>query len=250
MAFPTVVSGKYGWEKVQTSEQRHRLGTEMVFIDGRKFRYVENGGSAISEGLLVAAEAPAANHDEDLVITTSPSVGDTTISITLGGTAAAKNLYAEGFLFFNLPILATSATPHEWYKIKSHPAVSSSGTGVFTIDEEDGFATAITAGTETAGLIKSPYKDVVVAPAAIAGRFVGVTTRSMTADYFGWVQVAGLAVVAIDGTPAIGTVVGASSNHAGQFLVIGADTTPAIGRVHGKAGVDNEYHVIYLMNLY
>jgi hypothetical protein len=250
MSFPTVIPGKYGWEKVQTSVQRHRLGTEMVFMDGRKFRYAENGGSAISEGLLVAAEAPTGNHDEDLVITTSPSAGDTTIGITLGATAAAANLYAEGFLFFNIPILATSANPHEWYKIKSHAVIASAGTGTFTIDEEDGFTTAITAGTETAGLIKSPYKDVVVAPAAIAGRFVGVTTRSMTADYFGWLQVAGLAVVAIDGTPAIGTVVGASSNHAGQFLVIGADTTPAMGRVHGKAGVDNEYHVIYLMNLY
>jgi hypothetical protein len=250
MAFPNVISGKYGWEKQQTSTQRQRLGTEMQFVDGRKFRYVEVGGTAITEGLLVAAEAVVGNHDEDLVVTTSPSAGDTTIGITLGGTAAAKDLYAEGYLFFNVPILATSANPHEMYKIKSHAAVSSSGTGTFTIDEEDGFTTAVTAGTETAGLIKSPYKDVIVAPAAVAGRFVGVTTRSMTADYFGWIQVAGIATVAIDGTPAVGTVVGASSNHAGQFLVIGADTSPAVARVHGKAGVDNEYHTVMLMNLY
>jgi len=250
MSFPTTVAGKYGWEKVQTSTQKHKLGTEMVFMDGRKFRYVENGGSGISEGLLVASPAPAGNHDEDLVITTSPSAGATTISITLGATEAAANLYAEGYLFFNVPILATSANPHEMYAIKSHAYIASGGTGVFTIDEEDGFTTAVTAGTETAGLIVNPYKDVVVAPAAVAGRFVGVTCRSMTADYFGWVQVAGLATVAVDGTPAVGTVVGASSNHAGQFLVVGADTTPAVARMHGKAGVDNEYHTAFLMNLY
>lgn len=250
MAFPNTISGSYGWEKKQTSAQRHPLGTEMIFQDGRKYRYVENGGSGISEGLVVASEAPAGNHDEDLTITTSPSAGDTTIGVTLGATAAAKNLYAEGFLFINLPILATSANPHEMYKIKSHALVASAGTGTFTIDEEDGFATAITAGTETAGLIKSPYKDIVVAPAAVAGRFVGVTTRSLTADYFGWIQVAGMATVAMDGTPAVGTLVGASSNHAGQFLAIAADTTPALGRLHGKAGVDNEYHTVFLMNLY
>ena len=250
MSFPTTISGSYGWEKQQTSDQRHKLGTEMAFTDGRKFRYVENGGSAITEGLLVASEAPAGNHDEDLTITTSPSAGDTTIGITLGSTAAAKNLYAEGYLFLNVPILGTSANPHEMYKIKSHAAVASAGTGTFTIDEQDGFVTAITAGTETAGLIKSPYKDIVVAPAAVAGRFVGVTTRSMTADYFGWIQVAGMATVAMDGAPAVGTLVGASSNHAGQFLAVGADTTPAIARVHGKAGVDNEYHTVMLMNLY
>ncbi len=181
-----------------------------------------------------------------MVITTSPSVGDTTISITLGGTAAAKDLYAEGYLFFNL----ASTTPHEMYKIKGHALIASSGTGEITIDEPDGFQTAITAGTDTAGLIKSPYKDIVVAPAAVAGRFVGVTCADLEADYYGWVQVSGMATAKIDGTPAVGTLVGASSNHAGQLLAIGADTTPALARLHGKAGVDNEFHTVMLMNLY
>jgi len=249
MAFPTTISGSYGWEKVQTSDQRHKLGTEMAFVDGRKFRYVEVGGTAITEGLLVASEAPAGNHDEDLAVATT-SAGSTTVAVTLGGTAAVKNLYAEGYLFINIPILGTSANPHEMYKIKEHAAVASGGVLTATLDEPDGLVTAVTNGTETVGLIKSPYKDIVVAPAAVAGRFAGVTTMSMTADYFGWVQVAGIATVAMDGTPAFGTLVGASSNHAGQFLAVGADTTPAVARVHGKAGVDNEYHTVMLMNLY
>lgn len=246
MSFNPIQGGRYGFEKITTSDQRQVLGAEMAFPDGRKFRYVNNGGTAIGEGLVVASEAPAGNHDEDLVITTSPSVGDTTISITLGGTAAAKDLYAEGYLFFNL----ASTTPHEMYKIKGHPLIASSGTGVITIDEPDGFQTAITAGTDTAGLIKSPYKDIVVAPAAVAGRFVGVTCADLEADYYGWVQVAGMATAKIDGTPAVGTLVGASSNHAGQLLAVGADTTPALARLHGKAGVDNEFHTVMLMNLY
>ena len=45
-------------------------------------------------------------------------------------------------------------------------------------------------------------------------------------------------------------LVGASSNHTGQLLAVGADTTPALGRLHGKAGVDNEFHTVMLMNLY
>jgi len=246
MSFSPIQGGRYGFEKITTSDQRQVLGAEMAFPDGRKFRYVANGGTAIGEGLVVASEAPAGNHDEDLVITTSPSVGDTAISITLGGTAAAKDLYAEGYLFFNL----ASTTPHEMYKIKGHALIASSGTGEITIDEPDGFQTAITAGTDTAGLIKSPYKDIVVAPAAVAGRFVGVTAADLEADYYGWVQVAGMATAKIDGTPAVGTLVGASSNHAGQLLAIGADTTPALARLHGKAGVDNEFHTVMLMNLY
>ena len=59
-----------------------------------------------------------------------------------------------------------------------------------------------------------------------------------------------MASIKIDGTPAFGTLVGASSNHAGQLLAVGADTTPALGRIHGKAGVDNEFHTVMLMNLF
>jgi hypothetical protein len=246
MSFSAIQSGRYGFEKQTTSAKKQIYGATMSLPDGRVFRYVENGGTAIAEGLVVASEAPAGNHDEDLVVATSGSAGGTTIGVTVGGTAAAKNLYAEGYLFSNL----AGTTPHEMYKIKSHPLIASSGSGTITIDEPDGFQTAITAGTDTVGLIKSPYKDIVVAPAAVAGRFVGVTCADLEADYFGWVQVSGMASVKIDGTPAVGTLVGASSNHAGQLLAIGADTTPALARLHGKAGVDNEFHTVFLMNLH
>ena len=246
MSFGAIQSGRYGFEKQTHSEKRQVYGATMALPDGRIFRYVENGGSAIGEGLVVASEAPAGNHDDDLVVATSSTVGGFTIGITLGGTAAAKNLYAEGFIRPNL----ASTTPHEMYKIKSHPAIAQSGTGTFTIDEPDGFQTVITAGTDSVGLLKSPYKDIVVAPAAVAGRFVGVTCADLEADYFGWVQVAGLANVKMDGTPAFGTLVGASSNHAGQLLAVAADTTPALARVHAIAGVDNEYSSVMLMNLF
>ena len=246
MSFGAIQSGRYGFEKQTHSEKRQVYGATMALPDGRIFRYVENGGTAIAEGLVVASEAPAGNHDDDLVVATSSTVGGFTIGITLGGTAAAKNLYAEGYIRPNL----ASTTPHEMYKIKSHAAISSSATGTFTIDEPDGFQTAITAGTDSVGLIKSPYKDIVVAPAAVAGRFVGVTCADLEADYFGWVQGSGLANVKMDGTPAFGTLVGASSNHAGQLLAIGSDTTPALARVHGIAGVDNEFSSVFLMNLF
>lgn len=246
MSFSSIQSGRYGFEKQTTSAKRQVYGATMALPDGRVFRYVENGGTAIGEGLVVASEAPAGNHDDDLVVATSSSVGGFTIGVTLGGTAAAKNLYAEGYIRPNL----AATTPHEMYKIKSHAAIGSGGTGTITIDEPNGFQTAITAGTDTVGLIKSPYKDVVVAPAAVAGRFVGVTCADLEADYFGWIQVSGVANVKIDGTPAFGTLVGASSNHAGQLEAVGADTTAAVARVHGITAVDNQYHSVFLMNLF
>ena len=248
MSFPTTIGGRYGFEKITTSDQRQVLGAETAFPDGRKYRYVENGGTAIEEGMIVASEAPAGNHDEDLAVATT-AAGASSITVTLGATAAAKNLYAEGYIFFNLPTLSTAGS-RVFYKIKSHPQADGSATLALTIDEPDNTVIAVTNGTETAGLIKNPYKDIVVAPAAVAGRFVGLSVCQIAANYYGWVQVAGMGVAAMDGTPAVGTLVGASSNHAGSLLAVGADTTPALARTHGKAAVNDEYHTVMLMNLY
>ena len=248
MAFPTTISGSYGWEKQTTSDQRHKFGTEMAFVDGRKYRYVENGGTALQEGKVVTSEAAVAHHDEDLAVATT-AAGATSVTVTLEGTEAAKNLYAEGYLFFNKPVLSTAGS-RVFYKIKSHPYAAGSATLALTLDEPDGTVIAVTNGTETAGLIKSPYKDIVVAPAAIVGRYVGLTVCQIAANYFGWVQVAGMAVAALDGAVNMGTVVGSSGTHAGSLVAVGADVTAALGRVHGKVGVDDEYHTVMLMNLY
>ena len=248
MSFPTTLGGSYGWEKQTTSSQRQVLGAEMAFPDGRKFRYVENGGTALQEGNVVASEAPVAHHDEDLGVTTV-AAGASSVTVTLEGTEVTKNLYAEGYLFFNLPTMSTAGS-RVFYKIKSHPQADASATVAITLDEPDGTVIAVTNGTETAGLIKSPYKDIVVAPAAIVGRYVGVTVSQIAASYFGWVQVAGMTVATLDGNVALGTVVGSSGTHAGSLVAVGADVTAALGRVHGKVGVNDEYHTVMLMNLY
>jgi hypothetical protein len=248
MSFPKTIGGSYGWEKQTTAKQRLPLGTEMAFADGRKYRYVENGGTALEEGKVITSEAPEAQHDTTLAVATT-AAGSKTVTVTLGSAAAAINLYAEGYLFFNQPTLSTAGS-RVFYKIRSHPYAASAATLELTLDEDDGTVIAVTNGTETAGLIKSPYKDVVVAPGAIVGRYVGVTPCQIAADYYGWVQVAGLAVATMDGTPAMGTVVGTSNTHAGSMKAVGADVTSAIGRVHGVVGVDDEYHTVMLTNLY
>ena len=50
MAFPTTVQLKMGMEKVETSSQKHKLGTRGVTADGRVFYYAENSGTAIDHG--------------------------------------------------------------------------------------------------------------------------------------------------------------------------------------------------------
>ena len=248
MAFPVSIAGSYGWEKVETSDQKHKLGTRMQFPDGREFRYAHNGGTAIGEGLLVASEALVANHgdDGDLAVATT-AAGSQTISVTVGGTAAAKDLYKEGYLWFNL----AGTSVHEFYKIKEHDAFDSSGSATVTLEDQNGLHQAVTNGTDTVGLMKSPYKDVIVCTAALTERPVGITVNNFTADYYGWIQTRGLSVAKIDAasTAALNTPLGPSSNHAGQLLPVGADTTGGVARIVSVAGVDNEYAPVVLYNL-
>ena len=59
MSFGAIQSGRYGFEKQTNSKKRQVYGATMALPDGRVFRDVENGGTDIGEGLVVASEAPA-----------------------------------------------------------------------------------------------------------------------------------------------------------------------------------------------
>ena len=245
MSFPKTVFLKDGWEKQETSSQKHKLGTRGMTADGRVFYYAENSGTAITRGgQVVDGIAAVGAHDMDLAATATSS-GAT--SFTSGTSlTVTKDQYKDGYVYFN-----DGPAEGEVYRVKSNTAVSSATGLKVTIDDEDGLVTALTTSS-LFGLMYNPYKDVKIidGDGTMTTGPLGVTCMPFTADYFGWVQVAGIATVAMDGTPAFGTLVGASSNHAGQFLAVGADTTPAVARVHGKAVVDNEYHTVMLMNLY
>ena len=190
MAFPPYVSLKPGMEKVETSSQKHKLGTRATTPDGRVFYYVENSGTAISTGgQIVDGIAAVAAHDMDVQATAAQSAGDTTISIEVPTTDLTKDQYKDGYLYFN-----DGPGQGEIYQIKSHPAhdASDDNTVIITIDEEDGIATALTTSS-LCGLMYNPYKDVKIidGDGTMTTGPLGVTCAPLTADYFGWIQTAG-----------------------------------------------------------
>ena len=100
MAHPTRVYADYGMEKKTGTDKYHALGTILELPDGREFRYALAGAVALDQGKIVAAKAPTGHHDMDLV-TAAAAVGDSSVTVTLEGTAAAKDIYADGYLFTN-----------------------------------------------------------------------------------------------------------------------------------------------------
>src|SRR5437773_343778 len=67
----------------------HYLGERMVTKDGRSFRYCLNGAVALVAGNVIQAAAQIPNH---LALTpVAASIGDTSITVALGATAATAN---------------------------------------------------------------------------------------------------------------------------------------------------------------
>ena len=205
MAFPTTVYLSYGMEKVETSEQKQKLGTRGETPDGRVFYYAQNSSAAITTaGMIVDGLATEGAHDMDVPPTAAHSVGDTTISLEVPTTDLTANEYADGYMIFN-----DGPGEGEVYRIKSHPAhdASDDQTVIITLDEPDGIRTALTTDTEV-GLYRNPYNGVALVDGDAANfntrsTPLGVTTIPVTASYYCWLQTAGISSVSVGAQVAV-----------------------------------------------
>ena len=199
MSFPNAITGRYGWEKQETSDQRHVLGTRMILSDGRVYRYSEIGAADIAGGAVVQAAAGTAAHDQDLIVVAA-SAGDTTVTINTSGTYT-KNQYKDGYMHIN-----SGTGAGEVYRIKSNTAVSSATGMVLTLDEETGLATALTAGAGNCevGLAYNPYSNVIISPTTVTNVAIGVAPTLLTQDYYGWIQTWGPASVLANAAGVLG----------------------------------------------
>ena len=246
MAFPLTVHLGYGQEKVETSDQKQKLGTRAVLPDGRVFYYAENSGTAITTaGQLVDGIAAVGADDGDLA-TAALAAGSLTVTTTTSLTIT-KDQYKAGYLFIN-----DNAAQGEVYRIKSNTAKSSAAGVEITLDEPDGIRTAFTTSTQF-GLMYPPYKDIKLMDndGTMTTGPLGVTTIPVTADYFCWIQTAGPAAV-LSGAAAfvVGDAVGISkADENGAIDLWDASTeedSRPIGTSMGVGSVDTEYGWVML----
>ena len=81
---------------VSSATQNHFLGERLVTADGRVFRYCKVGsGADLVAGNYIQSPAQIGDHQNVAVTATFP-IGSTSISVTLGATAATANQYAGG----------------------------------------------------------------------------------------------------------------------------------------------------------
>lgn len=232
--------------------QQHTLGSVGFTADGRKFRYAsvqpsaggatgQPTGATLVSGNVLQGPAQIANHLA-LVPLAATAVGDTTITLTLGATAAYANQYAGGYM-----IVSTTPGNGYAYLIKSHPAAASSATVLLTLSDAIKVATTTSSRMD---LQQNQYSGVIQAPVTTAtGAAVGVALQPIAANTdgtlnFGWIQTYGPSATLITGTPAVGQMVTSVGAAAGAAAIF-SGTLPAIGYTM-STGVTGKNNAVFL----
>lgn len=166
-----------------------QLGQYNQAVDGRMFRYFQNGAVTLVAGNLVIAQATTANHVGRTG--TANAAGVTTVSFVLGATLATQDQYVGGYL-------AVGAVGQNMYRIAGNTAAISGGT--ITVYLDDPLTVATTTGS-TFSLLPAQYSGVIASTGAVAFQALGVPNVPVTAAFFGWAQVTGYAMVLNDATP-------------------------------------------------
>ena len=209
---------------IDESAPTHDLGTKVYTSDGRGYRYIKAGDTALVVGNVV--QGPAEVTANLQLSIAAVAVGAKTITTTSTPTLT-KNQYAGGYV-----VIAITPGLGNIYKIKSHPAVTAA---VVTITLEDPVQVALTTDSKI-DLANDPYNGVIQNPSSATGAVVGVAVKAITAAQYGWVQVEGPCPVLAQGALAIGGTAVASNGTAGAAEA-GADATD--GQAHVGVAITN-----------
>ena len=246
-----------------TTVQNFPLGFKKEFTDGRIFRYA-HFVSAVGAGKIAAIDTSVGiNASIDAKFTDSGGTAkddygtdDNVIYLTdtdSFSTTDAADVFAGGY--FQITDAAGEAFS---YRIESNAVGTAAG--LMRLDLYDNLASALDSET-SAAIIGNRFKNLAIANGGTDDAVLGVTTATMGAAEYGWVQTNGVGVVLADetaGTVAGGTVAVLSDgvDGAAEPLNIAAATSetdvallnfaePIIGHFL-TAAVDTEYVPIYL----
>lgn len=223
------------------STPKHRLGAKLEFPDGRMFRFALAGAVALAPGKLHQMPVPAANHT-DIAVAAAAAIGATRVSVTLGATAAAENLYKDGYLLVN-----DDTGEGHYYRIKSHLLIGSGGTGWINLYEDSPIKVALVNGSTTVTLVRNPFAQVIIHPSPPTAKIAGVTLVNVSANAYCWLQTRGPCAVLTNGTLVAGDHAVPSTAVDGSVMPSAAFETdgPSVGKVI-TVNADTEYSLIDL----
>ena len=221
-----------------SAEATEIVGTVREDLRGNKYAYSRAGAA----NLAVAIATVAADLDTDVLdcnMAAAAAIGDTTVDITVTSTTVAKDYFRGGDFLVN----DGTGEGHRYMII--HSSAVAAGTAItLTLDDPIRVALA-TGGTSQVSLIQSPYMGTVISAIDQADLFTGVPMAAVTATYYYWSQIAGIAAVWQDEAVAKGAAVTIGSATAGQTEAVDLIGEAQIG-IQMQTGVIAEYQPVKL----
>lgn len=202
-----------------SSTQGTDLGAFATTGDGREFRYVKAGASALVPGTLVQAPAQTtANQDLGVV---AASIGAKTLTVASSTTVTA-NALTGGF------VATTTGTGYGYaYKIAGNLASAASS---LVITLEDPIVVALDTTTKV-DLVPSPYNGVVVNPTTASSAPLGAAITAIPASNYGWIQTKGVVPLTASGALTVGLGVAPSTATAGNVIASTTFTASVPGQI-------------------
>lgn len=241
------IQGSWGDQLDTDSSQQWPLGQELMLPDGRLFKYTLNDAVAEAAGSVYQSALPIANH-LNVTCNVARAAGAVQISATLGATAAAVDLYAEGYVNVN----DQDGVGH-MYKVQrayaagdGHAYVSSAGVITVNLAPRDSVQVALTTSSQIT-LIPHESSTVIIHPSPPTAGLNGVAVVAAAASAYYWAQVRGMCSVLTQGTLVIGDHCVVSATVDGAVMPSAALETdgPIVGRVH-SVNANGEHSGIFL----
>lgn len=224
---------------ISSSQGGESLGQLARTADGRTFAYGLAGASNLSPGKLHQGALSVANHTNRTGVTAA--AGANTVTFAVGATAVTSNQYAQGYLVVNAGTGAGQAL-----LISGNTSANSSGSP--TVNLADAVITATSVSDSKFSLVPHPYSACILMDhtASTAIFPTGVPAVAITAAYYGWFQVGGVASVLANGTPAVGgSVIPSATTDGAVDVDAAASVQPKVGYMLITA-VSTEYRQVYL----
>jgi len=252
MSIPNIIYGDFGDEKITSATRMENLplGAVMVLPDGEEFSYGKASATAMVAGKLYQQDASAnvtGSTDggllTNMVVAGDAAIGATTISLTMGATAAfTKDQLRDGYLLIN-----DSTGAGLKYKIRENAAAASLGTLALTLYPNDKIKVALVAGTSQVGLRQNEWDNLTITTADTVGvgALAGVPPVAIPASNYGWIQRKGVCAGFTDGTLVVGEPVVVGTAVTGAFTVY----APAAADTTGARVVKESTIVGYCMNV-
>lgn len=210
------------------------LGTKVEGENGNLYRYVLAGGNPLVPGKLQQGPAVVANHQN--VTCAVAVIGATSLTVTLGNTAATKDQYKDGTCVIN----DEDGQGHT-YIIESHPAADADAT--LALKLKDAIVIATTTSSQ-AELMPNLYNKVIVNPQTPTNAPVGVAIHPVAASEYGFIQTRGPVACLNDSNTAVGLGIAPSQATTGAVKTMAA-TLHCIGSAL-QDGVSTEYNHVFL----